>query len=259
MPCSCSSNADYGLNAVHGVQSRCGSKNDSEGNIIANCPTSFPSPNALGCAFNETLWRAMTDVIGHEMRSLWLQGIGENHGNGLPHIGLNTWSPNINVCRDPRWGRCQEVPGESSYVNGRYGVQYSHGLQIGSDDRYYRGVTCLKHWAAYSLESYGSHTRHNFVANVSDYMLQTVYLPAFKAGITEGNAQSVMCSYNAIALQVGDNSTEFGPGVPTCASKTLAHILREEWGFTGEPTAIQRPNAPFSALEPKPPVPDPCP
>ena len=151
--------------------------------------------------------------------------------------GLDTWSPNINVCRDPRWGRCQEVPSESTFVNGRYGVRYTRGLQNGDDDRYYRGVTCIKHWAAYSLESYPEHSRLNFTANVSDYMLAAVYLPAFKEAVTKGNAQSLMCSYNAIALQKGDNSTEFGPSVPTCASPFLANILREQWGFTGETMA----------------------
>jgi hypothetical protein len=84
---------DWGGNCIHGVQSRCG----SNGTV---CPTSFPNPNALGAAFNYSVWERMGEIIGLELRSLWLQGVGENHSpSGLPHIGLDCWSPNIGIVR----------------------------------------------------------------------------------------------------------------------------------------------------------------
>jgi hypothetical protein len=82
---------DWGTNCIHGAQSRCGSK----------CPTSFPNPNAQGAAWNRSLWRDMAQVTGVELRALWLADLGENHVDNLPHLGLDCWSPNININRDP--------------------------------------------------------------------------------------------------------------------------------------------------------------
>lgn len=84
---------DWGTNCIHSVQSRCGSA----------CATVFPEPNALGAAFNRTLVQDMAFAIALELRSLWLQGMGENHPSNLPHLGLDCWSPTINIGRDPRW------------------------------------------------------------------------------------------------------------------------------------------------------------
>ena len=92
---------DWGGNCIHGVQSRCAPLNDDGTN--GKCPTSFPNPNMLGATFNQTLWKAMGSVIGVELRSLWLQNVGENHDKNFPHIGLDCWSPNVNIVRDPRW------------------------------------------------------------------------------------------------------------------------------------------------------------
>lgn len=86
---------DWGVNCIHGVQTRCGEK----------CPTSFPNPNALGATFNMSLVKDMGAIIGLELRALWLEGVGENNAKNLPHAGLDCWSPNINILRDPRWGR----------------------------------------------------------------------------------------------------------------------------------------------------------
>ena len=86
---------DWGTNCIHSVQSRCGS----------NCATLFPEPNGLGCTWNKTLIRNISTAIGLELRALWLEGIGEYHLSNLPHIGLNCWSPTVNIGRDPRWGR----------------------------------------------------------------------------------------------------------------------------------------------------------
>ena len=93
---------DWGVNCIHGVQTTCGV--DSAGETM--CPTSFPNPNALGATFNRSLWREMGSIIGLELRSLWLQGATEaSTWSGRPHAGLDCWSPNVNIARDPRWGR----------------------------------------------------------------------------------------------------------------------------------------------------------
>ena len=170
---------DWGANCIHSGRSRCGSA----------CPTVFPEPNALGATFNKTLIANMSVTIGLELRSLWLQGIGEDHNSNLPHVGLDCWSPTINIGRDPRWyaltlhgiyaylqwtlsvvfrGRMYEIPSEDPYWNGVYGKYYTLGLQNGSkdskyyDERYYQAIVTLKHFDAYSLEDCNGTTRHNF-------------------------------------------------------------------------------------------------
>ena len=221
---------DWGGNCIHGVQSRCGSN-------FTKCPTSFPDPIFLGATFNETAWRGMGSVIGTEIRSLWLQNVGEDHQSNLPHIGLDCWSPNINIVRDARWGRNLETPGEDPLVNGLYGAFYTIGLQNGSDPRYLQAVTTLKHYDANSLEGTwdkdgkydlknGTLNRHTFNAVISKYDLASTYLPAFRRSIVDGGAQGVMCSYNAIN------------GVPSCAnSLLLKDLLRDTWGFNGYVTS----------------------
>mmetsp|Transcript_12849 Transcript_12849/g.24324 ORF Transcript_12849/g.24324 Transcript_12849/m.24324 type:complete len:787 (-) Transcript_12849:194-2554(-) len=213
---------DWGGNCIHGVQSRCAPD--------GRCPTSFPNPNTLGSSLNTTVWRNMGAIIGLELRALWLQNVGENHESNLPHIGLDCWSPNINVVRDPRWGRNLETPSEDPYVCGKFGSEYSIGLQNGTDKRYLQAVTTLKHFTANSLEgpwyangSYGgSLTRHTVDVNISEYDLQSTYLPAFKRSVQEGNAAGVMCSYNAVN------------GMPSCANTWLLEDqLRKGWGFQG--------------------------
>jgi len=203
---------DWGANCIHGVQSRCGTR----------CPTSFSNPNGLGATFNMTNVYQMGAIIGLELRSLWLQGVGENSANDLPHLGLDCWSPNINIARDPRWGRNQEVPGEDPYLSGQFGVAYTVGLQNGKlDDRYLQAVVTLKHWDAYSLENSDGWTRYNFNAVVSNYDFANTYFPAFKAAVVDGKAKGVMCAYNAVN------------GIPACASNFLNDTLRGAWGFDG--------------------------
>ena len=213
---------DWGLNCIHGVQSTCGFNTKGD----PACPTSFPNPNALGATWNSTLWREIGAIIGIEARALWLQGATEaSSWSGRPHIGLDCWSPNININRDPRWGRNQEVPSEDPYANGVFGTQYTLGLQQGQDDRYLQAIVTLKHWDAYSLEDSDGFTRHNFDAKLSNFTLADTYLPAFRASVVEGNAQGVMCSYNSVN------------GVPTCASPFLNSVLRDQWNFTGYVTS----------------------
>lgn len=176
---------------------------------------------------SQGLWGEVFDVVGLELRALWLLGVGENHASGLPPIGLDCWSPNININRDPRWGRAMEVPSEDPHLNARYGVAYAKNLQRGNDKRYLRAVATLKHWAAYSLEDVAgtNTTRFNYDAEVSAFDLADTYFPAWKASVTEGGAKGVMCSYNALN------------GVPTCASQALNATLRGAWGFDGYVTS----------------------
>ena len=209
---------DWGVNCIHGVQTTCGT--NTQGKIV--CPTSFPNPNALGASFNRTMFREIGAIIGLELRALWLQGATEaSSWSGRPHAGLDCWSPNINVNRDPRWGRNQEVASEDPFYNGIFGTEYTKGLQIGSDERFIQAVVTLKHWDAYSLEDADGYTRHNFNAIISNYTLADTYFPAFKATVQKGGALGVMCSYNSLN------------GVPTCANSFLNNVLRKEWGFNG--------------------------
>ncbi|GAB5360883.1 hypothetical protein AAMO2058_000665800 [Amorphochlora amoebiformis] len=195
----------WGTNAIHGVQNvDCLSS--------GRCPTSFPAPCGLGAAFNMSIVEDMAKVIGLELRAYLNSGI---------HHSLNTWSPTINLNRDPRWGRNVESPSEDPMMNGQYGVAYTKSLQEGEDPHYKQAIVTLKHWIAYSLESYGNYTRHNFDAKVSAYDLEDSYFPAFRASVQKGGALGIMCSYNKLN------------GKPTCGNKDLTDILRKDWGFKG--------------------------
>ena len=213
---------DWGANCVHGVQSRCAPD--------GRCPTSWPNPNTLGASFNASMWTTMGSIIGVELRALWLQGVSENHENDLPHLGLDCWSPNINIVRDPRWGRNLETPSEDPTVCGEFGVAVTRGLQEGADPRFAQAIVTLKHFDANSLEGPwgegGELTRHTFDATISAYDLASSYLPAFRSAVVRGHALGVMCSYNSIN------------GVPSCANKwLLKDLLRDEWGFEGYVTS----------------------
>ncbi|GMF37036.1 unnamed protein product [Phytophthora fragariaefolia] len=204
---------NWGANCVHGVQSTCGT----------NCPTSFPNPINLGAIFDPQAVLEMAQTVGWELRALWLEGATENYANG-PHLGLDCWSPNININRDPRWGRNTETPSEDPLVNSRYGVAYTKGLQEGKheDSRYLQAVVTLKHYVAYSYENYGGVNRKEFNAIVSPYDFEDTYLPAFRSSIVGGSAKGVMCSYNRVN------------GVPACANNELENkLLRGTLGFDG--------------------------
>ena len=95
-------------------------------------------------------------------------------------------------------GRIMETPSEDPYLSGRFGVQYTKGLQNGQDSRYYQGISTLKHWDAYNLEDFNGTDRHHFDAKVTKYDLAATYFPQFKAAIQEGQAKGVMCSYNSL-------------------------------------------------------------
>ncbi|EEY63638.1 glycoside hydrolase, putative [Phytophthora infestans T30-4] len=202
---------NWGANCVHGVQSTCGT----------NCATSFPNPVNLGAIFDPRAVFDMAQVVGWELRALWLEGARENYATG-PHLGLDCWSPNININRDPRWGRNMETPSEDPLVNSKYGVAYTKGLQEGKDKRFLQAVVTLKHYAAYSYEHYDGIDRMAFNAVVSRYDFADTYLPAFEASVVHGKAKGVMCSYNSVN------------GMPMCANEQLnSKLLRDALGFDG--------------------------
>jgi xylan 1,4-beta-xylosidase len=186
------------------------------------------NPVNYGSTWNTSLFYDLGNIIGTETRALWLIGATEfSQGDGDRVFGLDCWSPNINIARDPRWGRNQEVASEDPLINGDFGAWYTKGLQYPTDGDpdHIKVVVTLKHWDAYSLEDSDGSTRYNFNAVVSNAALQGTYFPAFKKSVLFGNAKGVMCSYNALN------------GVPTCASSFLTQVLRDTWGFDGYVTS----------------------
>jgi len=193
-------------------------------NVITNidclqtgqCVTGFPAPSGLGAIWNFSLIEEMGKVFATELRAFV---------NAGAHNGLNVWGPTINVHRDPRWGRNFETSSEDPLLLAEYAKAFTSGIQNGEDSRYIKAVVTLKHWIAYSLESYGNYTRHNFDAQVSAFDMADTYMPAWEAAVREAGAMGVMCSYNSVN------------GVPTCGNPKLAAILREDWGFKGYMTS----------------------
>lgn len=173
--------------------------------------TSFPQICTTGMAFNRTLWHTIGGRVGTEGRAF----------NNLGQAGLTFWTPNINIARDPRWGRLQETPGEDVFLTSQYAQWLIRGLQEGPDPRYLQVSACAKHYAGYSLESWNGTERYGFNAIISDRDLADTYLPAFASAVTQGRASSLMCSYNAVN------------GIPSCANSFLLRDLaQKEWGFT---------------------------
>ncbi|MHB1021967.1 MAG: glycoside hydrolase family 3 C-terminal domain-containing protein [Acidobacteriaceae bacterium] len=178
--------------------------------------TVFPQAIGMAATWDIPLIYQESTVISTEARAKYEQAIREN--NHSIYFGLTVWSPNINIFRDPRWGRGQETYGEDPYLTSRIGVAFVEGLQ-GDNAKYFKVIATPKHYAVHSgPES----ERHRFNVNVSPYDLESTYLPAFRATITEAHADSIMCAYNAI------------DGVPACANhELLQHYLRGAWRFQG--------------------------
>jgi beta-glucosidase len=183
----------------------------------ADHATVFPQAIGLAATFDEPLIHQIADVISTEFRAKYYATL---HADGSAdwYRGLTVWSPNINIFRDPRWGRGQETYGEDPYLTARLGVAFVTGLQ-GSDPHYLKTVATPKHFAVHSgPES----TRHTVDIQPSRHDLEDTYLPAFRATVSEGNAQSVMCAYNSLN------------GQPACANPALLEEhLRRDWGFQG--------------------------
>jgi beta-glucosidase len=182
----------------------------------AELATVFPQAIGLAATWDTSFMNKVADVISTEARAKYNDYI--KRGDHKRYHGLTFWSPNINIFRDPRWGRGQETYGEDPFLTGRMGVAFVKGLQ-GNDPRYLKVVATPKHFAVHSGPE---PLRHGFNVNASDRDLNQTYLPAFKATVTEGKAFSVMCAYNAV------------DGAPSCASTMLLEdLLRKEWGFEG--------------------------
>jgi beta-glucosidase len=184
--------------------------------VAVNGTTEFPEPIGLAATFDTDGIHAMATAIGIEGRIKHVQAVRAGHSNIFE--GLDFWAPNLNIFRDPRWGRGQETYGEDPFLTGRMGVAFVTGMQ-GDDPNYYRVISTPKHFAVHSGPE---PTRHMADVDVSKHDEVDTYLPAFRAAVTEGKAGSVMCAYNAIE------------GQPACANQFLLQDqLRGKWQFQG--------------------------
>ncbi|XP_059077277.1 beta-xylosidase/alpha-L-arabinofuranosidase 1 isoform X2 [Cryptomeria japonica] len=176
--------------------------------------TSFPQVILTAASFNASLWEAIGQVVSTEARAM--------HNVGL--AGLTFWSPNVNIFRDPRWGRGQETPGEDPVLTAKYASSYVRGLQDtdGSDSNRLKVASCCKHYTAYDLDNWNGVQSDTFDAKVTLQDLEDTFNPPFKSCVLDGNVASVMCSYNKVN------------GVPTCADKDLLRgTIRGEWKLNG--------------------------
>jgi beta-glucosidase len=194
---------DYWSEGLHGIA--------RSGNA-----TLFPQAIGLAATWDTDLQHQVATVISTEARAKYNQAMRDNLHNIF--YGLTIWSPNINIFRDPRWGRGQETYGEDPFLTSRMGVAFVEGLQ-GDDPKYFRTIATPKHFAVHSgPES----LRHEFNVDVTPHDLEDTFLPAVRATITEGRADSLMCAYNSI------------DGGPACANTMLLqHYLYQDWGFHG--------------------------
>ena len=187
------------------------------GAVIRSRATVFPEPIGLAATFDPALVHEMATVISTEARVEYNMELRQNL-----HAGLDFWSPNINIFRDPRWGRGQETYGEDPFLTAQFGVAFVTGLQ-GDDPRYIKVIATPKH---YVVHSGPEPARHEMDVKVSRHDEEDTYLPAFRAAIVEGKADSAMCAYNRIN------------GQPACASDfLLTDTLRGAWAFKGYMTS----------------------
>lgn len=194
---------DWWNEALHGV-------------AFSGVATVFPQAIGLGATFDPQLVNRVATVISDEARAKYHEAQRQRNYNRF--YGLTFWSPNINIFRDPRWGRGQETYGEDPYLTSRLGVAFVNGLQ-GDDPNYLKVVATPKHYAVHSGPE---PERHRFDAAATERDQRETYLPAFRATVMEARAASVMCAYNRTN------------GEPCCANtKLLGDTLRGDWGFNG--------------------------
>jgi beta-glucosidase len=194
---------DWWSEALHGV-------------ALSGYATVFPQAIGMAATWDSDLVHAEGQAIATEGRARYNKA--QSEGNHGIYYGLDFWSPNINIFRDPRWGRGQETYGEDPFLTGKLGVAFVTGVQ-GDDPRYYKAIATPKHYAVHSGPD---PLRHEFNVNPSPHDLEDTYLPAFRETVVEGKADSVMCSYNSV------------DDVPACASSyLLQHTLRDDWKFDG--------------------------
>ena len=171
--------------------------------------TVFPQAIGMAATFDQDLMFRIGTAISDEARAKHHYFI-RNNARSI-YMGLTFWSPNINIFRDPRWGRGQETYGEDPYLTGRLAVNFIKGLQ-GNDSKYLKVIATAKHYAVHSGPEFSRHTDNIFINNRDLY---DTYLPAFKATVKEANVQSVMCAYNRFRdqamLRIGPPSEQYPP------------------------------------------------
>jgi beta-glucosidase len=196
---------DYWSECLHGV--------GRAGNA-----TVFPQAIGMAATWNVPLIRAEADVIATEARAKHNDYAAKHDGDSAQYYGLTFWTPNINIFRDPRWGRGQETYGEDPVLTAELGVAFIRGLQ-GNDPKYVKAMACAKHFAVHSGPE---PARHTFDANPSERDFYETYLPQFEAAVREGHVGAVMGAYNSVY------------GKPACANPLLlTDLLRRQWGFDG--------------------------
>ncbi|KAK9665811.1 hypothetical protein RND81_14G138100 [Saponaria officinalis] len=194
--------------ALHGV-SNVGPGTKFQGAFPA--ATSFPQVITTAASFNSSLWQAIGQTVSDEARAMYNGGTA----------GLTYWSPNVNIFRDPRWGRGQETPGEDPTLSAKYAASYVTGLQ-GNYGNSLKVAACCKHYTAYDLDNWNGVDRFHFNAIVSKQDLEDTYNVPFKACVVEGKVASIMCSYNQVN------------GKPTCADPDLLrNTIRGQWRLNG--------------------------
>lgn len=183
--------------------------------------TVFPQAIGMAATFDPEALEKMGDITSSEGRALFNEDLREGKTGDI-YRGLTYWTPNINIFRDPRWGRGQETYGEDPYLTARMGSAIVRGLE-GNDPHYLKAVACAKHYAVHSGPE---HNRHSYDARVSMYDLWDTYLPAFRELITKAKVHGVMCAYNRFE------------GQPCCGNNELLQdILRNQWKFDGYVTS----------------------
>jgi beta-glucosidase len=180
--------------------------------------TVFPQAIGMAASFDDILLNQVFTVVSDEARIK--NRLACEKDEHKKYQGLTMWTPNINIFRDPRWGRGQETYGEDPYLTSRMGVAVIKGLQGNGNEKYDKLHACAKHYAVHSGPEWN---RHSFNAeNIAPRDLWETYLPAFKAAVQKGNVKEVMCAYNRFE------------GEPCCGSnRLLTQILRDQWGFKG--------------------------
>jgi beta-glucosidase len=182
--------------------------------------TSYPQAIAMAATFDADAMKTMGDYTAEEGRAIYNESMRKN--DHKRYLGLTYWTPNINIFRDPRWGRGQETYGEDPFLTATMAKSFISGLQ-GDDPKYLKAAGCAKH---YAIHSGPEPSRHVFDVNISDHDLWDTYLPAFHTLVTDAKVAGVMCAYNAYA------------GQPCCGNdRLMIKILRDDWKFTGYVTS----------------------
>lgn len=183
--------------------------------------TVYPQAIAMAATFDTFSIKRMADYSALEGRAVYNRAVQQGKA-GQRYVGLTYWTPNINIFRDPRWGRGQETYGEDPFLTAMMGKAFVHGLQ-GDDPKYLKAAACAKHYAVHSGPE---PSRHVFDVSPTNYDLWNTYLPAFKELVIDARVAGVMCAYNAFKTQ------------PCCGSDQLmVDILRNQWKFTGYVTS----------------------